>query len=1195
MDERVQCPYCTSNLALRSLRKHLNQHHVGFATTAAVSVHRLAVCPHCSKCWSNRTVERHAIGCQVAVAPVPVTGAPVPPAPAVAEPVAAPPVGQEDLIAGPVDNGPVDAGPVEIGPEAPPAIAAEAPDAHPVVAADHDGDGDDDVDLGAFAQHAEAAMLTHFAMLSDTPELPLVRLTGAHRQALISSVEALALAYLDAASAALLFRLLALPKLGMAAEIGETRRRCRIIVNGTLPQVYELFSTRRRCRHPGAMPAPPLPNFADPGPALTALESRRIINHVGRGYLSKAAGVIKSGASVAPASPAVIEELRRLHPAGPPNPFGDRVGAHVQMLGAEIALQTMDTVVKGLSTQTSPGISGWSAHLIGMCYKPTSSFRQFLCRLGQQVRKGDAPGLMLLLACRLTPLQPDPGRPAKIRPIANGEMLLKVCVRFSLRTLLNGQELLPCQLGVGSPGGVEPLTHYTEMVYEANVPGAADPVHTHMYALDLTNAFNSVDRAYAAGLIHRHTPHLFRLAKLCYNQPTPLIVNDRGKITMLASAQGFRQGGVEAGLFFSIALRPKLEALRRLALPGGGSLAPGAYLDDTLVFAQGGDHYDRIAGVFASPQLDGLSLNPQKCVTYCLQDVHMDNSHDGIPILGAMVGPLVARRRFLEAKKNQVRWCLQRLLNLPSQVALRLLTQCFSRQCSHLLRSMNLDDPELQVILGQIDAATGAIAERIRCKDGLMPSDLQRRIYTLPQSMGGFGLLSLVEIYPAARPAAREAAVAQMRVMGLPYDGGAHAELPEPGGGRILSQRARTRAILEPATESFLATLSPDLRVVYADNASKIGSAWLSVNPCGKYRALTDAQVSAAMDIRLLLSSQYQSADCPFCLGTSVNPLHRECCVHSAPMEQSRHRLCRDAIVSHVRSSNPDRVVTPEPVVSYTPQQRRADIFVGDGANGNWWYDLKIKCVMARDAAAYRKQRREGLVAQRLADAAAAADGAANGAVVAGGAAPATAPPAPAPPEEEPILLMGVGGAAPAPGNLLDVVNDGGSSAAPAPSPPLGTAPAGAARTHALALSGPVTRVLPPSDSAAATAPDVAGDGPPPSDTASEGDAEGPPLAVTAPPREVEDGDHPNRSEAWREIGWALDVAVVDCRRQYARLNLMNPVAPLVISSGGSLHWQSYALIKDLIPDPKARRGLYIDLSLILVRARARVYSAHRW
>ena len=181
----------------------------------------------------------------------------------------------------------------------------------------------------------------------------------------------------------------------------------------------------------------------------------------------------------------------------------------------------------------------------------------FLTLLTKQIAGGTAPGQALLCTSRLTPLIKSDGG---IRPIACGELIYRLVAKTLMRHYFRKTMLLPWQFGVGTPGGVEPVTRALEQALSDDLPLP----YTHVTSLDFSNAFNSISRAsVAAGLLH-HAPSLFRAGKWAYNKPSQLVVlgEDR-QPTILTSSEGVRQGDPLGPLFFSVGARRRQMAVQR--------------------------------------------------------------------------------------------------------------------------------------------------------------------------------------------------------------------------------------------------------------------------------------------------------------------------------------------------------------------------------------------------------------------------------------------------------------------------------------------------------------------------------------------------------------------------------------------------------------------------------------------------------
>ena len=75
--------------------------------------------------------------------------------------------------------------------------------------------------------------------------------------------------------------------------------------------------------------------------------------------------------------------------------------------------------------------------------------------------------------------------------------------------------------------------------------------------VDLSNAFNCLDRTQILREVSLHAPHLSAWASLCYGSPSSLYVGDQ----VIQSCQGVQQGDPLGPLFFALGWQPIVRSL----------------------------------------------------------------------------------------------------------------------------------------------------------------------------------------------------------------------------------------------------------------------------------------------------------------------------------------------------------------------------------------------------------------------------------------------------------------------------------------------------------------------------------------------------------------------------------------------------------------------------------------------------------
>ena len=387
--------------------------------------------------------------------------------------------------------------------------------------------------------------------------VPETRLHARHAATLATTANRLAEAFIQRPRTAQLLDLLLLPRL---LGLG--------IAEGKLGAMFRAY--------PALLPPPPTTTTTNrpPGRTRAPEATTRAIQLLEKGYIGRASRALVDSSALAPETPDTLEELRAKHPLGVKNPFSGRSSPRP---GQSIPLSAIKTAIDSMGREKAPGLSGWTKPLLEACMAPrannttTPAILEALRLLADMIRQGTAPGKSLLTASRLVSLEKEGGG---IRPIAVGELFYRVAIKAILITNSRPGMLLPCQLGVGSPGGTEPLLFRLE---EAIMGGNTAGIQS-IGSVDLVNAFNSISRMAVASSVARWAPQHYRMAAWAYNEPS-ILVTPGG--TTLASTTGLRQGDPAGPLFFSLAFRPTMEALQA-RLPHAEFMA---YLDDLYILS----------------------------------------------------------------------------------------------------------------------------------------------------------------------------------------------------------------------------------------------------------------------------------------------------------------------------------------------------------------------------------------------------------------------------------------------------------------------------------------------------------------------------------------------------------------------------------------------------------------------------------
>ena len=190
------------------------------------------------------------------------------------------------------------------------------------------------------------------------------------------------------------------------------------------------------------------------------------------------------------------------------------------------------------------GTHTYGAHSEALC-QAIANLVKNLCREKVQ----DADSLMGLMACRLIPLDKNPG----CRPIGVGEVLRRIigkAVTSILRPDLQGAAGA-LQLCVGWEGGAEAGVHAIRQMF------SEDETHG-IIQVDAENAFNFINRKVLLHNVEVLCPEISVFVGNCYAEPARLFV---GAGTELKSFEGTTQGAPESMPIYAIRIMPLLTSV----------------------------------------------------------------------------------------------------------------------------------------------------------------------------------------------------------------------------------------------------------------------------------------------------------------------------------------------------------------------------------------------------------------------------------------------------------------------------------------------------------------------------------------------------------------------------------------------------------------------------------------------------------
>ena len=238
--------------------------------------------------------------------------------------------------------------------------------------------------------------------------------------------------------------------------------------------------------------------------------------------------------------------------------------------GIKLTMESFHHALKTMSMHAAPGPFGiradWLAYLIrgGRIERQRKAHVvEVLFKFASRFASGELPAgvLRLLTSAILTPLKKSQAcSDVDIRPIAVGSPLWRVtgrAVATQSKKMLE-RILLPLQVGVGTPNGVEYLVKKAlRSLYVEDGPKRV------LVAFDAQNAFGSVHRKSLFEAVTVLTPSLVTFLKATYGHTSRLYIRRRNdEAVLIQSRRGVMQGDCMGPAWFALVLHPALRAIR---------------------------------------------------------------------------------------------------------------------------------------------------------------------------------------------------------------------------------------------------------------------------------------------------------------------------------------------------------------------------------------------------------------------------------------------------------------------------------------------------------------------------------------------------------------------------------------------------------------------------------------------------------
>ena len=457
-------------------------------------------------------------------------------------------------------------------------------------------------------------------------------------------------------------------------------------------------------------------------------------------------------------------------------------------------------------------------------------------------------GISALLACRLIPLDKDPG----LRPIGIGEVLRRIIGKMVVKVLKPDLQDAAgeLQMCVGQEGGCEAGVHAMhDMFQEENSHG--------IIQVDANNAFNVINRQVLLQNIQILCPAISTFLRNCYLKPARLFVIGGVEIS---SDEGTTQGAPTAMPTYAVGIKPLLICLSEPNKKAEQSEITGSLTDKARQAAFADDlaacgtidqlkrwwdliiEYGPYIGYHAKPSKSWLIVKTEHLLyaETVFQGTGLKITTAGNRHLGAVVGTNEFKDKYVKEKVDE--WIdelmeLENIAKVDPHIAYSAYVFGLQHQFTYVLRTI----PQISKHLEILDKAIDRYLIQHLIKDHTI-TELERIWLSLPVRLGGMGLNIISEMAPHYYENSR-------RMTKALVDGIIHQYDPDPDVESenesrpvkaIIGEEKKKRE--EDKVNYVKQHLSPQKLKIYEAITEKGASSWLNALPLKDHDFYLDKQ-----------------------------------------------------------------------------------------------------------------------------------------------------------------------------------------------------------------------------------------------------------------------------------------------------------------------------------------------------------------